>query len=183
MNNVTFKPELIVFNSYPFPGASVFPHGAVPYTSIRDVDPTATPPEIRLNTGETLFISATYNDDFAAVIIKHNLKVCQRVDLWALLLEPFLDTSFTQEQKEQTLRVLENFNVGREEAKKIRKCVATKMYAYNSIHWDWVHLGLADLLEASLPIKPFIRYRLFNSRFIKLYKYAMSIAERGRASD
>lgn len=180
MNKIFFDQDNVIFKSYPFPGASVFPSGSVPYSNIRDVDPSTAPPEIRLHTGETLFIPADLREEFEAAITKHKLKVYKRVDVWEFLLEPFLDTNFTKEESEQTFKKLEEVGVSRKEAKRIRLKVGLKMFAYNSIHWDWVHLGLSDLLDAYLPIRPLRSFSFLNYRFRRLYSFAMVIAERGR---
>ena len=179
MKEIIFDKDGITFNSYPYPGASIYPSGMISYAEIRDVDPRTAPPELRLRTGETIFVPATSKEEFEAAIAAHNLPLAKRQDVWSLLLEPFLDTSATKKEKEDIFRELEEVGISRNEAKKIRRKVGLKMFPYNAIHLEWVHLGLADLLEAYLPAKPLRTFGFANFRFKRLYKYAMSIAELG----
>jgi hypothetical protein len=174
---VTFGASEVAFAGYRYPGAAVFPSGRVAYAAIRDVDPNAAPPEPRLRTGEILFVSATQRDELVQAAATHRLRIVRRFDVWSLLLEPFLDTEFAADDKERTLALLAENGVPREEALALRRRFARRMLAYNAIHWDWAHLGLSDLLDASLPRLPLPFLR---ARFERLYWEAMAIAERGR---
>ena len=102
----SFDADGIVIAKYPFPPASVFPRGRVAFVAIRDVDSAAAPPEIRTIDGETLFVSAEQSDAFRDCVENAQLPVVRRIDVWDLLLEPFLDTEVTPEQQEQTLTTL-----------------------------------------------------------------------------
>ncbi|MEU7731421.1 hypothetical protein AB0B78_40440 [Streptomyces sp. NPDC040724] len=70
-------------------------------------------------------------------------------DVWGDLLEPFLDTEFTAEQQAGTLARLSAVGLGPEEVARIREQVGPLMRAFNSLHWDWHHLGITDLLDAA----------------------------------
>jgi hypothetical protein len=94
------------------------------------------------------------------------------VDVWHLILEPFLDTTFDHAHQERTLAILAANGVSRAECLAIRQDVALPMAAYNGGTglWDWVHLGLYDLLNA---------YRLANvADFEARYRAAVEIALR-----
>jgi hypothetical protein len=173
--DVAFGEREIVFARYPYPGAAVFPRGAVAYADVRDVDPAATPPEIRLRGGEVLFVPATERAALAGAAAAHGLPVVRRFDVWAFLLEPFLDTEFDRDAQELTLTRLAENGVPRDEALALRRRFAKRMLRYNALHWEWAHLGLTDLLDASAPRLPFLR-----PRFERLYREAMEIAARGR---
>ena len=69
----TFNQQSISFLDYPFPGSSVYRRGDVLYTAIREVDPEASPPEIRTLNGETLFVSAEQRAAFLEVIGEKSL--------------------------------------------------------------------------------------------------------------
>ena len=169
------------FERYPYGGASVHPSGLVRVDAIRDVDPDATPPEIRLSTGETLFVPAQQKDGLRAFAERHAIRVIRRPDLWALLLEPFLDTEFGAEHRERTLVRLEEQGIARAEALRIRRSVAPSMLAYNAAHWDWVHLGLADLLAARDGFIAHLRSPLGGQSQRDFYGYAMEIADRAHS--
>jgi hypothetical protein len=175
----TFETDCILLGKYPFPSASIYPHGRVACASIRDVDPTAGPLEIRTNNGETLFVSAEQSADFQDWVTTMRLPIVRRIDAWHLLLEPFLDTDFTTEQQEQTLAALAGIGLSRSEVMQIRRSVEHSMWAYNSIFWDWAHLGLFDVLSAMNRLS--ISHRLFRKRYNAFYWSAMELADRGHS--
>jgi hypothetical protein len=53
---VRFRDDGIEFPEYPYPGAAVFPSRGVRYADIREVEPWSAPPEVRLKSGEVLFV-------------------------------------------------------------------------------------------------------------------------------
>jgi hypothetical protein len=174
---VRFRDDGIEFPEYPYPGAAVFPSGVVADADIRDVDPWCAPPEVRLKSGEVLFVSAVQRDELERVARERSIPVVRRLDVWGLVLEPFLDTEFGPDHRERTLAQLEASGVSRREATRLRRRLGLRMLAYNALHWDWAHLGLCDVLDASLPRGwlPFSR-----RRFERFYRSAMALAERGR---
>jgi hypothetical protein len=93
--------------------------GMLAASAIRDADPAATPPEIR-----------------------------RRPDIWGDLLEPFVDTEFTPEDEAATLSRLRQTGLTDIEIAQARAKAGPLILAYNAFHWDWAHLGLADLFDA-----------------------------------
>lgn len=188
---IYFTNTHIRFNSYPFKMSTLSQHGRLPYTDILDVDPRQAPPEIRTIRGETVFIPATVRDQFQAEIAGHRWPTVYRVDVWALLLEPFLDTVMSDDHQANTLKLLEMCHLSQPDVATIRQAVGSAMLSYNSMMWDWVHLGLYDLLMAigsssTPPILPAIQTtgQSFGmgkqSRAGRFYAQAMRIAELGR---
>ena len=170
--------EGLRFPAYPFPPSAAHDRTLIPWTAVRDGDPEAAPPEVRLATGETLFVTATQKTDLAAALAQVGIVVVRRPDAWHWLLEPYLDTSFTEAEEEATLARLEEAGVARAEAEAIRATVGRFVLAYNAVLWDWVHLGLNDLLVARR--SPFTRImrRVRGESFAKFYWWAMEIADR-----
>lgn len=76
------------------------------------------------------------------------IPVRKRPDIWGDLLEPFIDTEFTPEHEGATRTRLNQAGLTDSEMSQIRTKVGPLMLAYNAFHWDWAHLGLADLLDA-----------------------------------
>jgi hypothetical protein len=177
-----FDSTGIHITQYPFPPASIYPHGRIECSAIRDVDPGAGPLEIRTRHGETLFVSAEQSDAFHDWIAKSQLPIVRRVDVWHLILEPFLDTEFTPEQQEQTLVALSDIGIPRTDVMRIRGSVGSAMLAYNVLLGDWVHLGLFDVLTATRRGLSWISisHRLFRKRYSDFYWSAMELADRGR---
>ncbi|MFE6746263.1 hypothetical protein ACFVGM_10450 [Kitasatospora purpeofusca] len=61
----------------------------------------------------------------------------------------------------------------------IRAEVGPLVLAYNSLHRDWCHLGLADLLDAATAGSTPERYRIGPDRFPAFQAWAMAIADLG----
>lgn len=181
MENVSFLKNGIAFSDYPYPPASVFPAGIVEYDLIREALPEHTPPEIRTIHGEVLFVSATLKRKLLTAARKNNLPVVKRVDIWSLILEPFLDTTIDQSK---SVSFLEANGVSNAECQALRESLRDVMYAYNILSgiWDWAHLGLADVLDALLEGGPFSvchQYSLPPDKYRSFYQKTMEIAERG----
>ncbi|MCU7826720.1 hypothetical protein [Kitasatospora sp. DSM 101779] len=121
----------------------------IPATAVRDADPDASPPEIRTASGETVFVSATQRADLELFCTANRIPRQSRPDVWGDLLEPFLDTEFTPERQVATRTRLRQVGLGDEEVADIRAEVAPLIRAYNAVHQDQHHLGLADLLDAA----------------------------------
>lgn len=180
--HATFDSDGVNFAKYPFPPASIYPHGRVACSAIRDVDPTAGPLEIRTNNGETLFVSAEQSDAFNDWIVACQIPIFRRLDVWHLILEPFLDTEFTADGQDATIVALGNIGISRTDVIRIRQSVEGAMLAYNAFLWDWVHLGLFDLLTATRQGLNWLSlsHRLSRTRYNDFYWSAMQLADRGR---
>ncbi|RST02927.1 MULTISPECIES: hypothetical protein [Streptomyces] len=116
---------------------------------VRDADPAASPPELRTVRGETVFVAARDADALERFCAENRIPVCRRPDVWGDLLEPFLDTEFGPRHRAETLDRLARSGIGSAEAARIRERVGPLVAAYNGVHGDWCHLGLADLLDAA----------------------------------
>lgn len=177
-----FHPDSIEFENYPFAPASVASGKRLPHALIRDVDVSASPPEIRTQQGETLFVSAVQREAFQAAVHSAAIPTQKRFDVWDNLLEPFLDTEFTQSAHYRTIESLCSRGFTEDEIVQIRSRVERPMIHYNFDvpRWEWVSLRLFDLLSAFQPRCPlwtWIDPRV--NRFQRFYWDAMRIAERG----
>lgn len=168
----------IRFLQYPFRSATVHPAGTVEAADIRDADPDAGPLEIRRHDGETLFLPRARQVELAQFCVRNGVAVRRRPDVWGCLLEPFLDTEVDDAQSRT---VLHDAGFDDREIDDIRRTVAPCMIAYNftSGLWDWVSLGLADLLNARSGILSGPEFRLSDQEFAAAYRWAMDIADRG----
>jgi hypothetical protein len=179
IQHVRFLPDGIAFDRYPYPGARVHPRGLVPWTEVLEVDPAASPPEVRI-AGETLFVSHELREELARAAEAHAVPTVRRADVWDMLLDPFLDTWFDDDIQELTLQRLEENGIPRAEAASIRKRVGWAMLHHNAMLWEWVHLGLWDLLEAHRNVWVRLLRGLTPGRYRAFYAWAMEIAGRGR---
>ncbi len=178
IDDVRFAPGAVVFHAYPFPGARVHNSGEVAWSEVDEVDLEAAPPEVRVR-GETLFVSATRKDELRRAALEHGVPDVPRVDVWDLLLEPFIDTVFDDADQERTLGRLEQNGISHAEAEAIRATVREPMLAYNSLIWDWVHLGMYDLLSAHLHV----RRTVSEAAFADFYRWAQQIAQRAGVNE
>jgi predicted metal-dependent HD superfamily phosphohydrolase len=140
---------------------------------LREVRCARFPPEIVLASGEVLFVAKREEaalDLFARV---HGVPRVDRHDTWADLLEPYLDTDFSEEQQARTLERLAASGFPREEVAAIRALVGEPTLSYNSALWDWAHLGHLDVLAAMQAALP-------ASELAAFYWRSMEIANRGR---
>jgi len=167
-----FTSTGIQFLSYPFEPASIFPSGLLPLENVVEVDPFGGPPMVLSRSGDFLMIPAPRLADLRAWAISAGVPCIRRVDVWHLLLEPFIDTTYSLEHRQQTIRQLKAIGLTRSQIRSIRLRSALRMFAFNFIHWDWVHLGLDDYLHAMQPLRT-------RSRFRQIYWQAMKIARLG----
>ncbi|WP_354638423.1 hypothetical protein [Kitasatospora camelliae] len=121
---------------------------ALPVAAIRDADPSAAPPEIRTRAGETVFLAAAQAGRLEEFCRDHGIPLRRRPDVWADLLEVFLDTGFPPEHHAATAARLARLGLDAAATARIRAEVAPLMHRYYAVHWEWHHLGLADLLDA-----------------------------------
>jgi hypothetical protein len=179
IRHVRFLPDGIAFDRYPYPGARVHPRGLVPWSEVLEVDPAASPPEVRI-AGETLFVSHELREELARAAEAHAVPVVRRVDVWGMLLDPFLDTWFDDDVQERTLQRLEENGISRAEAASIRERVGFPMLHHNAMLWEWVHLGLWDLLEAHRNVWVRLLRGLTPGRYCAFYAWTMEVAGRGK---
>lgn len=179
MPEVTFRVDGIYFHNYSYPPASVYPSGSISYEKILEIDPLAS--EIRTRDKEILFVAAKFRDDLQSVAAEHNIPVVRRIDVWDLILEPFLDTEFNDDHKAKTVRTLEECGLSRSEVEILRTSLHRCMYKYNieSGLWDWSSLGLTDVLDMRLGILTGLSCRLSQDAYKEFYFQAMEIAFRG----
>ncbi|MEU9302419.1 hypothetical protein [Streptomyces sp. NPDC048269] len=161
----------------------LLPDGVLRASAVRAGDPAAAPPEIRTVAGDTVFVPAPQRAELERFCEDNGIPRVRRPDVWGELLEPFLDTAFGPDHQAATLDRPERLGVGRAEAASIRDRVAPLMTAYNALHWDRHHLGLADLLDAASAAVPPGHPHGRPGEVAAFRSWAMAIAERGRSPD
>ncbi len=145
---VRVEPEALHFVRYPFWPASVRKRPALAAERFTGWNPRTFPPSLILDTGEVLFVPASAQGEVHAWALAEGIRTLCGLDLWALLLEPFLDTEFTPEQESRTLAILEGEGFSRQQVQAWRDRVGPKMLLANSLWWEWGHLGHYDVLTA-----------------------------------
>src|SRR4030095_14645954 len=171
MGPVHISDSSITFEGYDYPGASVYSAGVLAFDDVMEIDPLCAPPEVRTRRRETVFVPAVHRDSLRHAAELHGIPVVRRVDIWGLILEPFLDTEVSAEADEAILLELERNGISREECQRIRRRHRRCMWSYNirSGLWEWCHLGLADLLDARRGVLSGWMFRDSERRFRQLY--------------
>jgi hypothetical protein len=175
--DASIRAEGIELAPYDFPGLSFHPQGLCRWDEVREIDPRAWPPEVR-TAREVLFIPAAVKGELEPAARARGIASVGRLDVWGLLLEPFLDTAFDTAGRERTYAALERADISRESCDALRDELAPAMVAYNldSMLWDWSHLGLCDALSALRGHLGGPRLRLPDAEFAAFYRKAMAIA-------
>ena len=143
----------ITFADYPFFPATVFPSATIAWEQVDDIDLLAPPPTVRVG-AELLMVSAAHRDKLAEHAARHHIPLATRHDLaWGDILEPFLDTEFSEADQQRTMSRLEATGIGPGQVAELRDRFGPAMWLYNFAipRWEWVHLGLFDLLAATHP--------------------------------
>ena len=170
---VAFINDYIEISNYPFKPASIYPSKKIRAENISDISIISSPLTLRLN-NELIFISATLKNDLCKYANDNTIKIVERTFNWDFILDPFLDTEFSNEDEKRTTNYLLKNGITVEEITEIRTLVKDQMMKYNfdTVLWEWVSLGLSDVLQAMRP-------KLDESNFYDFYWKAMDIALRG----
>ena len=177
-----FSDHSIRFINYPFSAASVFPDGEVGLPLIASIDANSTPPQVRLVGVETLFVPATQQPELEVFAARNFVPAAARLDVWAIILAPWIDTDLDDADDERGLSRLESFGIARAEVSVLRGRVGPAMAAYNfqSGLWDWANLNLFDALNALSGMLAGPEFRLEAAPFAEFYWQAMEVASRER---
>jgi predicted metal-dependent HD superfamily phosphohydrolase len=97
----------------------------------------------------------------------NNIPAVTGSDPWNLLTEPYLDQSYTAEETQRTIEHLGKLGFDPGEVGAIRKKVGPALFAYNFFVWEWVSMGLLEVLHTQ---------KLRSESF---YRWAISISQRG----
>lgn len=179
---VEFLENKIKFIEYPFQASDIYFKKEILLSEIEVCIENFIPPVIQTKKKELLFISAVQKEQLLEFCKKSKIPVIQKNENWADILEIFLDIDITKEELEFCYKRLKENGISKELCDMIRKEVWNKMIAYNfaSCLWEWVHLGLYDVLEASLGIFSGKKYCMEQKEFQKFYWQAMKIEFMGK---
>ena len=99
-----FEPGALVLEGYPFPRGGR--PARIPTEALSEVCVGWFPPAVRTREGEYLFVPAEQARELADFASQHVIPFVRRNDVWSVILEEFLDTEFSPELQEGTLRYL-----------------------------------------------------------------------------
>ncbi len=172
LGKITFATDSLKFEDYPFDCSFVSTNPVLNIKDIINICVNSAPPTVKVD-NELIFISAEHKQKLIDFAEKNNLPFSDRPALWDWILEPFLDTEFTAEDKERIYILLEKYELGRETVDKLRETVTEQMIKYNfeTMLWEWTMFSALDVLNAMKP-------RLTPNEFKIFYKQVMEIALR-----
>lgn len=164
-----YKDYIHIFN-YPFKPSVVYGRCKFMANEIVNIDTDGTPPTLRIG-NELIFISATEKESLMRFASENTIPVVSRKDIWSWILEPFLDTEYTQDTHERLNKLLMDRGLCEKVVAVIRHKVKIQMLKYNfdTMLWDWVHLGADDVLRA-------MRTACTEDEFEDFYKKVMHLA-------
>lgn len=127
------------------------------------------PPLIRIE-NEVIFISRENAEDLRRFVERNEIEIFESSRSWDWLLEPFLDTEYTEETDQRIISLLKENGFDKQEVYMIRNEVKEQMMKYNfdTMLWEWGCLGLQDVLSA-------MRLKYSKQDFIDFYRRAMEI--------
>ena len=152
IGEVEIEKNYINIKKYPFEPSLVYPSKKVLYSEIDEIHLGQYPPTLKIG-NELIFISREQVKLLEGFALRNKVKTTERASNWDWITEPFLDTEFDEEQQEKTQKLLEANGIFRDELKQLREEIGKQMYKYNfdTMLWEWVNLGLNDVLAAMRP--------------------------------
>jgi hypothetical protein len=166
---VIFKSDKIYFpKGYLFTKSPVHKKREVAKSEVSEINLNTAPPSFVYNDTEVIFVKDEAMDQLKEFGLTHNIPIVDRFDIWEHLNRPYLDTEFEPEDKQESLRQLEENGINNEEVKLIRRKIRYTMIA-NYFVWEWMYLGLFHYL-----------YWTFLTK--KKYRWAMEISLRNYPS-
>lgn len=146
MKKVIFHENSLEILQYEFQSSTIRDKPLINVTQISEVNLNTNPISIVINHNEIIFIEDKYNKDFLDFVKRNDLKVENRFDIWSAINEVFLDTEFTPQHYERTLKSLKENGIQKEKVIEIREKIKDLMTGWRSISWSFNYLGQYDLL-------------------------------------
>lgn len=170
LSTVKFTSDTLEFNDYPFEPSIAFRKKKFTPSEIESVDFSSHPPAVKIG-NELLFVSSSLKGDLMTFVKQNNIKIIERPDIWSWILEPFLDTIFSDENNQFLSLKLSQHGFSEAFIFSLREEIEIQMLRYNfdTMLWEWIHLGLKDVLCA-------MRVKYDKTKFKEFYSKAMEIA-------
>lgn len=170
IGDISINSNTIHFDNYPFAPSIAFNKKTLSADEMVNIHLKGMPPAIRIG-GELIFVPATMDTELAGFATANHIPVVDRKDLWDWLLQPFLDTEYDWKMHERLNGQLATYGLTQEKVVAIRDEVQIQMLKYNfdTMLWDWGHLGAFDALSA-------MRTKYDANQFANFYWRLMNIA-------
>ncbi len=146
MKKIKFHENSIEISQYEFQISTIRENSIINVEDIDEVSFNTYPYSFVIRKNEIIFIEERYNQEFEDFVKQHNIKISQRVDIWKLINEVFLETKFSNEHYENSIKALQNAGFTKQEIAQIRQKVGELMSGWGSVSWKNDYLGHYDLL-------------------------------------
>jgi hypothetical protein len=173
---VEFGEATVAFRRYPYPPSSVFPDGVVSAEDIVELVENFRPPALRTTEGDFLVLPESALPEARAFAARNNVPVVRRVDVWALILEPFMDARTDRQTRAAMAEALRRSGLSAGRVLYLRWRTSLRVEFLHCLHWSWQHYGLADVLDALRTVR-------MSRRLERFYAEAMQIAALGEQLD
>ncbi|MHA6248925.1 hypothetical protein ACXYMU_13360 [Pontibacter sp. CAU 1760] len=159
----------IQITEYPFKPSSAYPDKLISANLIDAVCLDSYPPFIKKE-NEAIFISREHLTELEDFVAKNQIPIIQPTNNWMWILEPYLDTEYTDETHRNLINLLAKKGITEDEVKAIRAEVKEQMFKYNfdTMLWEWGMLDLSSVLAA-------MRVKYDDEQFRDFYWRAMEI--------
>ncbi len=163
------QEKQVIISDYPFQPSVAFPNKIIPENEMQFICVDFGVCEIHV-LDDVIFVSASYKEELKAFAIRNNIALIKHSWNWDWILEPYLDTEFTDEIERRTFERLAENGIEKSELVDIRAEVGQQMYKYNfdTMLWDWCSLGLSDVLSA-------MRAKYTKNEYNDFYRRALEI--------
>ncbi|WP_299245060.1 hypothetical protein [uncultured Aquimarina sp.] len=170
------RENAIFISNYPFEPSLAYPEKLIKASEIDAICIEFGASKIRIS-DDIVFVSAEKKDQMKIFAERNNIPLSLYSWNWDWILEPYLDTEFTEENKKLTTERLHENGLNTIEVDAIRKEIGKQMYRYNfdTMLWDWCSLSLQDVLSA-------MRAKYNKEEFREFYKKAIEIENRKKQS-
>lgn len=169
LGEIIFHADEIEFERYPFFNSIAFRKSRILADSITDIEIEATPPNLRVE-DELIFVRADKKILLKLFADRHNISIVSRAPVWEWILEPFLDTSFSELQQELTISRLAAHGLDKDKVDGLRNLVSDQMIQYNfkSMLWDETSLSVYDVLSAMKPTQSDQEFDAFYNEVMRI---------------
>ena len=182
MSNFQIDNDELVFSNYEFPPAPVYPTGRLARHQVSEIVILTGQARVRCEPFQLLRIPFLDREQVFEWAHRTNIPCNEWIDVWGNLLEPFLDTEYTNERAAKIESELSSVGMDATTVKALRSEVSSMMKAYNfdSMLWDWTYLDIFDLLSAARGTLSGPQYAMEENQFFHFYFRVINIALQGQ---
>ncbi len=165
--------DSITFRHYPYAPADVYPDGVLPASEVTELVANFRPPAFGTRAGDFLFFPQAMLAEARAFCDRNDIPVVRRIDVWALVLEPFMDATVDRATRKRMRDALRRCGLSGARLLFLRWRTSFRVEFIHCVHFRFQHYGLADVLDAMQPLRS-------KKAFARFYAAAMRLAATGR---